>query len=363
MLDRRTFLGSISTMAALAVAKPGFAATTSPFAIDTLTPGPPTVVDLGRAFAAGLTGSIIDLRNFPRTQANARAELEKWTKASEAADTPFRIVREASDFQAAKDAGKYAVILNSQDAAILETPGDTETQRFETLAAFYGLGLRVLQLTYNDRNKVGGGYWEDTHVPLSLYGRRLVAEMNRLGVLIDLSHCDEATTLDAIKTATRPPAVTHAGCLALFKNARNKSDQVIRALAERGGYFGVYNMTLWMTSNPTSSVSTICDHIDHVVKVGGVGLVGFGSDHAPLGEPKSNSEYWVESMTRWNKENLALGRDVGAPPNGHVYAADLNGPDRMLRIADELKRRAYRQADIDKIMGLNFIRVFKAACG
>ena len=91
--------------------------------------------------------------------------------------------------------------------------------------------------------------------------------------------------------------------------------------------------------------------------------MGFGSDHSPLGEPRSNAEYWVESMTRWNKANLALGRDVGVPPNGHVYAADLNGPDRMSRIADELKRRAYRQTDIDKIMGLNFIRLFKAACG
>jgi membrane dipeptidase len=338
------------------------AATGSPFAFDSLTHCHPST-DFGKIFAAGMTGSVIDLESYPRTETTARAELGEWVAAAGAPDAAFLIVRQASDFHAAKDARKYAVVLDSQDAAILETMGDTETTRFETLKAFYDLGLRVLQLTYNDRNKIGGGYWEDTQVPLSLYGRRLVAEMNRLGVLLDLSHCGELTTLDGIKTSTKPMAVTHAGCRALFDNARNKSDKVIRALADRGGYFGVYNMTLWMTARPTSSVATICDHIDHAVKVGGVGLVGFGSDHPPLGEPKSDAEYWVNNMTEWGELNRALGRDVGGPPNGHTYAADLNGSDRLLRIADELGRRRYHQSDIDKILGLNFIRVFKGACG
>jgi membrane dipeptidase len=340
-----------------------FAATSpSPFAFDSLTHCDPGT-DFGKVFAAGMTGSVVDLEVYPRTEVTALAELGKWAAAAGVPNTTFRIVRQLSDFKAAKEAHKFAVVLDSQDAAILESTGDSETMRFETLKAFYDLGLRVLQLTYNDRNRIGGGYWEDTQVPLSLYGRRLVAEMTRLGILVDLSHCGELTTLDAIKNSTRPMAVTHAGCRALFDNARNKSDKVIRALADRGGYFGVYNMTLWMTVQPTSSISTICDHIDHAVKVGGVDLVGFGSDHPPLGESKSDAEYWVNSMTEWEKLNRALGRDVGAPPNGQTYAADLNGPNRLVRLADELSLRRYRQADIDKILGLNFMRVFNGACG
>jgi membrane dipeptidase len=363
MLSRRTVVTLLPAVGLAAASGEALAAlASSPFAIDTLTEAPPTT-DLRRVFAAGMTGAVVDLVIYPRTEANASAELNKWAAAAVAPDVAFRIVRQPSDFQAAKDARQFAVVLNCQDAAILEAVGDTETDRFNTLKTFYDLGLRVLQLTYNDRNKIGGGYWEDTQVPLSLYGRRLVAEMNRLGMVIDVSHCGEMTTLDAIKTSSRPMAVTHAACRALFDNARNKSDTVLRALADRGGYFGVYNMTLWMTAQPVSSVSTICDHIDHAVKVGGVDLVGFGSDHPPLGEPKSNAEYWVNSMTQWTKANRALGRDVGLPPNGHVYAADLNGPDRLVRIADELGRRRYRSADIDKIPGLNFIRVFNGACG
>lgn len=364
MFSRRFVVGMLP-VCGLAIASgrvlAAASSTPSPFAFDSLTHCDPTT-DFGKAFAAGMTGSIIDLEAFPRTETTALAELSKWAAAAGAPDATFRIVRQVSDFEAAKDARQYAVVLDSQDAAILESMGDSETARFETLKAFYDLGLRVLQLTYNDRNKIGGGYWEDTQVPLSLYGRRLVAEMNRLGILVDLSHCGELTALDAIKNSTRPTAVTHAGCRELFDNARNKSDNLIRALADRGGYFGVYNMTLWMTAQPTSSVATICDHIDHAVKVGGVDLVGFGSDHPPLGEPKSDAE-WVSSMTEWEKLNRALGRDVGGPPNGHTYATDLNGPDRLVRIAEELRRRRYHQADIDKILGLNFIRVLKGACG
>lgn len=339
------------------------ASTSSPYAFDSLTNCRPTA-DFAKIFAAGMTGCVVDLAVVPRTEITALSELGNWADASHTPDATFQIIRRVSDFQLARDARRFAVVLNSQDAAILEWPGDSEESRFNNLRAFHDLGLRILQLTYNDRSKVGGGYWEDTQVPLSLYGRRLVAEMNRLGILVDLSHCDEETTLDGIKTATRPVVVTHAGCRALFDNARNKSDKVIRALADSGGYFGVYNMTLWMTDQTTSSVKTVCDHIDHATKVGGIDLVGFGSDHPPLGEPETDhGETWLESMTEWQKINHALGRQVGNRPIAPMFAIDLNGPDRLVRIADELHRRSYRQDDIDKILGLNFIRVFKESCG
>ena len=333
----------------------------SPYAIDTLTFDDPTF-DAKGAFAAGMTGAVMDLRGFPRQQTLAREELKKWNDAAVAAGAGFRIVRRTADFKAAKDAGQFAVVLNSQDAGILEAAGDSETKRFETLKEFHELGLRVLQLTYNDRNTIGGGYWEDTEVPLSLYGRRLVERMNELGVLIDLSHVGELTTLDAIKRSTKPVAVTHSGARALYDNQRNKRDVVIRALADRGGYFGVYNMTLWMTKAPTSSVVTIADHIDYVVKIGGIDLVGFGSDHPPHGEKESSAQ-WAEILTKWGNTNRALGRRIGEPPNGHGYASDLNAADRLQRLAEELRRRRYKNADVDKVLGLNFIRVMETVIG
>ena len=97
-------------------------------------------------------------------------------------------------------------------------------------------------------------------------------------MLIDLSHCSPRTTLQAIELSTRPCAITHAGCRALHETARNKTDEEIRAVAEKGGFFGVFPMSVWLTMRPTTSVDDVVDHIDHAVKVAGVEHVGFGSD-------------------------------------------------------------------------------------
>jgi membrane dipeptidase len=179
-------------------------------------------------------------------------------------------------------------------------------------------------------------------------------------MLIDTSHGSEKTTLDAIALSSRPMAVTHAGCYSLFPDKRNKSDRVIRALADKGGYMGIYNMTMWMTSARTSSVETIVDHIDHAVKVGGIDLVGFGSDHEVSGDPRPQPEK-VRSMQEFVDRNK--GWPGGEPMNGHVTASDMDGPDRMQVLADALARRHYSDAAIEKILGGNFVRVFGAACG
>lgn len=348
---------------AVALMSPGSAsgmASQRRFAIDTLVPDS-SDVDFARVFAAGMTGAVVDLDGYPRTRANAGTELRNWVRR-EANGAPIKIIKHATDFEQALIHRKLAIVLGSQDAAILETPGDAEQDRFDTLKTFYDLGLRVLQLTYNDRNSIGDGYWEQTDVPLSLYGRHLIAAMNELGVLIDLSHCGDTTTLEAIARSSKPVAVTHAGCRALFDNPRNKTDATIRKLAEKGGYFGIFNMTLWMTDATSASVATIVDHMEHAINVGGIDLVGFGNDHGFFGEQKPQAQ-WVADMTGWATQNSDLGRRVGLPPKGHVMARDLNGPDRLERIADELAKRRYSASAIDKILGLNFIRAFEAACG
>jgi membrane dipeptidase len=166
--------------------------------------------------------------------------------------------------------------------------------------------------------------------------------------------------LQAIAQSARPVAVTHSGCYSLFPDKRNKSDQVIRALADKGGYMGIYNMTMWMTRESMSSVETIVDHIDHAVKVGGIDLVGFGSDHEVMGDPRSQAEQ-VKSMQDFVDRNK--GWPGGVPMNGHVTAGDINRPDRMRILADALGRRRYSDDAIERILGGNFVRVFTAACG
>jgi membrane dipeptidase len=184
--------------------------------------------------------------------------------------------------------------------------------------------------------------------------------MNRLGMLIDLSHCGDRTTQEAIELSKRPCAVTHAGCRALYATGRNKPDEIIRLLAERGGYFGIYNMSLWLTDRDTASLADVLDHVDHLVKLGGIELGGFGSD-GPVLSDDTPPEDRLPGMVAYHKRNLGLPGSERIPK--HVITEELNRPDRLLVLADGLAKRGYKEDAIEKVIGGNFVRVFGAACG
>ena len=365
--DRRTFIASGAALAAVSVSRPVFGASTSvdsvyqdAIVIDTLSLEAPSF-DPRPAIAAGLTGVVLDLMAYPRTAETATAELDKWSAAFAAENSPYRAILKAADFRTAKEQKAFAIVLASQDAGILGTPLYANgTENIDTLHTLYGKGLRVLQLTYTTNNGLGGGYSDIYDGGLARLGIAAVTEMNRLGMLIDTSHSGEKTTLEAIRLSSRPVAATHAGCYSLYPDKRNKSDKVIRALADKGGYMGIYNMTMWMTRGPTSSVETIVDHVDHAVKIGGIDLVGFGSDHVIMGDHRTQADK-VKEMTNFVGRNK--GFPGGEPMNGHVTANDLDGPDRMYVLAKALDRRGYRSEAIEKILGANFVRVFGGACG
>ncbi len=233
-------------------------------------------------------------------------------------------------------------------------------QNLENLAAHYAKGLRLLQLSHNERNGVGDGFRERIDAGLSLLGEAVVREMNRLGMVIDVSHCSDLTTLQTIERSAKPIAVTHAGCRALFDSRRNKTDAAIRALANKGGYFGVYMMSRWLTAAPTSSVENVVDHIDHVVQVGGIATAGFGSDQPWSGDPTPQVNK-MAGLANYQARNAGL---PGAEPlMGHVTCADMDSLQRMNILERALRRRGYRSAAIDAILGGNFVRVFQANCG
>ena len=319
--------------------------------------GPDFDVQVG--LTAGLTGGVVDLMG-PRDTTHAFDAIAQWNAAFADPRSSFRCVLRSEDFARAKSGGQFAVALMSQDASILGSPYPANLdENILTLRAFHKAGLRVLQLVYTTNNGLGGGYSERVDSGLFRLGERVVPEMNALGMLIDLSHCSEATTLQAIALSNRPCSVTHAGCFALFDDKRNKSDKVIRALADKGGYFGVYNMTLWMTKRTTASVEDIVDHIDHAVKIGGIDLVGFGSDHYPLGDQRTQ-EVKVQEMQGFAARNR--GFPGGEAVQGQVTASDMDGPDRMHVLCDALSRRGYGDSQIERILGANFVGTFGSAC-
>jgi len=230
------------------------------FAIDILTNDGPWF-DIKQALDAGLTAAVIDLSIYPRTFLNAIQALQNWNAAFKNNDQLVKVTK-AADLQAAKQQKKFGVILSCQDASILDaSTASVNDDNLQNLQLFYDLGIRVLQLTHNERNAVGDSFREKSNAGLSRLGEKVVANMNELGMLIDLSHCGDATTLEAIQLSQKPCAITHAGCRALYPTLRNKPDEHIRAVAEKGGVFGIYNMSLWLTDRNTASIDDVLNHI------------------------------------------------------------------------------------------------------
>lgn len=311
------------------------------------------------AIEAGLTALVADLSIYPRNTSNAFQALTEWSAAFKRADSAYLKVLKAADLAIAKQQGKLGIMLACQDASILDaSTGSVSSYNIDNLAVFYDLGLRVLQITHNERNSIGDAYREKTDAGLSRLGENVVAAMNTLGMIVDLSHCSDRTTLSAIQLSKKPCAITHAGCRALHPTLRNKTDEEIKALADKGGVFGVFNMTLWLTERDTTSINDVLDHIDHAVKIGGIEHVAFGSDGPALQLSIADE---LAGMKDYARRNLGLPGSEKIPD--HCRVPELNSPKRLFNLADGLSKRGYKSDAVEKIIGGNFVRLFKDVCG
>jgi len=310
---------------------------------------------IARVIAGGLTVAVFDINAIPRNYRTALSELRKWQARFNAPASRALAIRQAADVRHAQRVKKLGIVLACQDAAIL---GDKLDDGLKKLREFYDLGLRVLQLTHNEPNAWGTSYQENRRTGLSEAGRGLIKKMNELGIAIDLSHCNPQTLYDTLALSQRPCLVTHAGCRALANTSRNKSDDELRALGKSGGFFGVYNMTNWLTAHPTATLDIVIDHIAYAAKLIGAERVGFGSDGA-LDALDAASE--TNSMA--NMQRASQGKPGAEWVVRHVRVPELNAPNRMEKLAAGLTRRGFKTAEIEGFLGGNFIRVFQQVCG
>ncbi|MFC1595448.1 dipeptidase [Gemmatimonadota bacterium] len=275
-------------------------------------------------------------------------ELAEWNHRIQ--DEPDRLVRavSAEDFIQAKQEGKLAVMLGFQNATMIENSIDN----LETL---YQQGTRWIQLTYNTRNLLGDGCTERTNAGLSDFGVAAVQRMNELGIIVDLSHCGRQTTNDGIQFSNPGACFTHTMCEALYPDhPRAKTDQQIRAMAEKGGVMGIIGLGYMIGPDPggETTIETYVDHIDHAVNTGGIDHVGLASDYAIEGiSPGATRENWyVPRLTRFPPSY-----EVRWPP----WIPALEPPDRYKNVAHALDRRGYRTEQIEKILGLNWLRYYR----
>ena len=246
-----------------------------------------------------------------------------------------------SEIRAAYDAGRTAVFFQFQGGG--EAVGD----QLWRLDLFHSLGLRVFQITHHNNNEWGGGAIEKTWTGLTKLGHEGVERLNALGIIPDLSHVSEPTSLDVIKASTRPVIVSHSGAQALVPNARCTADSVIRGVAESGGAFGVFMMSFWLTTEPVPSAASFVRQVRHVVDVGGIDAAAIANDYTIAGELNA-AKQGVFGFDR---------------QPSHVVIPELNNVRRMFLIHEALAAGGFTPREVEKIMGGNWMRVLTEALG
>ena len=257
----------------------------------------------------------------------------------------FLQIRTAADFDRARTEKKLGVIYSFESAAMLE-------DKVERVEVFRGLGVRVMQLTYNRRTPFGVGCLDGETDGLTDLGRQAIAKMNELGVAVDLSHSNTKTTADGIAASTKPPLITHAGCRAVYQHPRNKEDRELKALADKGGVVGIY-MLPYITASPKQPMrDDYLQHLEHALKMCGEDHVGIGTD-VPFFEVDDSD---LADMKKAAEKRKADG--IAAPGEDRpTYIPDLNTPRKMELIADALLKRGLKGPVVEKILGGNFRRV------
>jgi|CXWL01.1.fsa_nt_gi membrane dipeptidase len=354
-LDRRAALFGLAAATA-AVSTPARAQPRQPLGVDMLCYGPASERGAFEALRdTGDTAIVLDLGAFPRVYDRAKAELEALNAMESEPSGPIRIVRVSADFERARAERRLPVVLASQDASILGTAFEDFRGR---LTEFHGLGLRVLQLTHNQRTPFGDGFMEPRDGGLSMAGAHLVRHMNETGVMVDLSHCSRNTLLDVAEITTKPLLISHAGVHALAPTRRNKTDEEIALVAQSGGVFGVFGLTTWLTNGPDGGGARVLDHIAYVAERFGAQHVGFGSDGLP---DRVDAAAETERMGRVQQANA--GGPSAEWPVQHTRAAEFNIPGRMTALRTALRRCGFSRGDASAIAGGNFMRVFAASVG
>jgi membrane dipeptidase len=257
-----------------------------------------------------------------------------------------------SDLEAAKDSGRLGLILGFQDGSMLGADLDR-------LDMFYRLGVRIIQPTYNGRNLIGDGCLEPGNAGLSRFGRQVIERMNSLGILLDLSHCGQRTTAEGIEASKVPMAITHSGCRALVDIPRNKRDDELRAMADKGGVVGIYFMPFLRASGQPTSTDAIL-HIEHAINVCGEDHVGIGTDGL-LSAIEVNDAYKNAHLADVEQRRKLGISAPGESAEIYNFLPDLNTPRRFETLADMLLARGHSAPRVEKILGGNFARVFREA--
>jgi membrane dipeptidase len=250
------------------------------------------------------------------------------------ANPSLQLCEIADDILAAKASGRMGVTLHFQGTNAFE-------RNLDLVEVYYKLGVRHALMAYNQKNAVGDGCHERTDGGLSRFGLTLVAEMNRVGMMVDCSHTGYRTTMDTFEASTQPVIFSHANAKALWDHPRNITDDQIDACARTGGVIGVNGIGVFLAENDAST-EQLLRQVDYMVQRIGPEHVGIGLD-------------WVYDM----ESLMANVRQAPSryPDGSYARDIDVAQPEQLPEITEGLLKRGYAEADIRGILGLNWLRL------
>lgn len=278
--------------------------------------------------------------------------IEQWNRWFEQYPDLIFQGRTADDVHRARETGRTAIFFGSQNPSCIEDD-------IGLVEVMHTLGLRFMQLTYNNQSLLASGCYEDNDTGLTRMGRQVVSEMNRVGLVVDMSHSGERSTFEAIEHSTRPITISHANPASWHKALRNKSDDLLRALGQSGGFLGLSAYPHHLKDGSKCTLQSWCDMAALAIDLVGSQNVGIGTDLCQ-DQPDSIVE-WMR-VGRWTKaidygEGSAANAGFPAMPNWFHDNRDLAG------FREGLLASGLDLATIDGVMGDNWHAFFDKSFG
>lgn len=326
-------------------------ATAGPFNVPGWFDNPLTPAMVENAVRSGITAvnsTVSEITGGERAFELTVKNIAAWDHEFERHPNVFMQVRRSDDIREAKRLRKVGIMLGFQDTVAY-------ADRIDRVDLFRRLGVRIVQLTYNGSNLVGDGCLVPQDGGLKPFGREVVTKLNELRTLIDVSHVGWQTTRDAIAASRAPVAATHSGAAAVNNVPRNKPDDILRALADRGGVIGVFMMP-FLRAAGAPTADDFLRHLTHCLNVCGEDHVGIGSDLSIT--PLDLTPEFRALHAGFVRQRRARGISApGEDENVFAYVPDFNTPRRIESVADRLAAAGHSAARIEKIIGGNWMRL------
>ncbi|GGE53479.1 membrane dipeptidase [Streptosporangium jomthongense] len=276
------------------------------------------------------------------------SRLGDWNRRFEQHSDLIMPVYDAEDIERARASNRVGVFFGAQNCSPIEDDIDM-------IAVMRRLGLMIMQLTYNNQSLLAAGCYEAEDSGVSRFGRQAIAEMNRVGMIIDMSHSAERSTLDAIELSSRPVIISHANPASFHPAKRNKSDTVLKAIAESGGLLGFSVYPFHLKDGPDCTLESFCAMVADTADLMGIDHIGIGTDLCQ-GQPQSVLDWmrngrWSKQMDfgEGNKNNAGWPRPLTWFKDNRDFPAIIEG----------LRRKGFSEPEVEKIMGLNWLHQLK----